>query len=153
MAVRIAFSHVPVSTQALGLVLVLVTTLSACAGPEPILASNKRVLLYGREKAAEEIDACRGSASRAGLRHGNYGSGNAATGATLGVIAGAAVGASTGLVGGPTGVAIGAGAGAAIGGALGLLGGAYKPVEPDPQFMAFMERCLREKGYEVSGWQ
>lgn len=153
MAVRVASTLTSVSIRVLGLVLLLVTSLTACAGPEPILASNKRLLLYGREKAADEIETCRGSASRAGLRAGNSGSGNVATGATLGVIAGAAVGASAGLVGGPTGVAIGAGTGAAIGGALGLLGGAYKPVEPDPQFMAFMERCLREQGYEVTGWQ
>ena len=126
---------------------------AACAGPDPILRSNNRLLLYGREAAEQEIEACREKTSRAGLPHGTSRSGNAATGGTLGVIVGAAVGASTGLVGGPTGVAIGAGAGVVIGGVLGFIAGTYKPLSPDPAFTASMERCLKEKGYEVSGWE
>jgi hypothetical protein len=125
----------------------------ACAGPEPILRSNDRLLLYGKELAAQEIEACRAKAERTGLQHGTNRSGNAAGGATVGAIGGAAVGASAGLVGGATGVGIGAGAGAVVGGLLGMIAGAYKPLNPDPQFTAFVERCLREKGYDVSGWQ
>ena len=126
---------------------------AACAGPDPILRSNNRLLLYGRDAAEQEIEACREKTSRAGVPHGTSRSSNAATGGTLGVVAGAAVGASTGLVGGPTGVAIGAAAGAAIGGVLGFIAGTYKPLNPDPAFTASMERCLKEKGYEVSGWE
>jgi hypothetical protein len=127
--------------------------MSACAGPEPILRSNNRLLLYGKDAAEREVDACREKSQRAGIQDGTNRSGNAMAGGTIGVVGGAAVGAATGLVGGPTGVAIGAGAGAVIGGLLGLIGGAYKPLQPDLRFTASMERCLKEKGYEVTGWQ
>ncbi len=69
------------------------------------------------------------------------------------IVGGAAVGASAGLVGGPTGIAIGAAAGGAVGAVLGLLGGTYKPLQPQQDYAAFVERCLKEKGYETDGWQ
>ncbi|WP_447601636.1 hypothetical protein [Nitrospira sp. Nam80] len=145
------FLQQPISLVAVALI--FFTGVAACAGPEPILRSNNRLLLYGKDAAEREVDACREKSQRAGLKDGTDRSGNAAAGGTIGLVGGAAVGAATGLVGGPTGVAIGAGAGAVIGGLLGLIGGAYKPLQPDARFTASMERCLKEKGYEVSGWQ
>lgn len=133
--------------------LLLVVNLMACAGPEPILRSNSQLLFYGKEMGQETVAACETKAERAGLRHGTNRSKNAAGGTIIGIIGGAAVGASTGLVGGPAGVAIGAGAGAALGGIIGFAAGTYKPLEPDRGYREFVERCLKEKGYEVSGWQ
>ncbi len=127
--------------------------LLACAGPEPVLKSNERLLLYGKEQAEREIAACQLKAEAAGLRHGTNRSGNAASGAVIGLIGGAAVGASSGIVGGPTGIAIGAAAGGAVGSVLGFLAGSYKPLDPQPDYTAFVERCLKEKGYETTGWQ
>jgi hypothetical protein len=118
-----------------------------------MLKSNKQLVLYGKDMAEQEVNLCQQKAERAGLHHGTNRSGNAGAGAVLGVIGGAAVGASSGLVGGPTGVAIGAAAGGAVGGILGLIAGAYKPVAPQQDYTAFVERCLKEKGYEVEGWQ
>ncbi len=133
--------------------LLLVVDLMACAGPEPILRSNSQLLFYGKEMGQETVATCEAKAERAGLQHGTNRSKNAAGGTIIGVVGGAAVGASTGLVGGPTGVAIGAAAGAALGGIIGFAAGTYKPLEPDRGYMGFVERCLKEKGYEVSGWQ
>jgi hypothetical protein len=133
--------------------LLLVVSLIACAGPEPILRSNSQLLFYGKEMGQETVAACEAKAERAGLQHGTSRSKNAAGGTIIGVVGGAAVGASTGLVGGPTGVAIGAAAGAALGGIIGFAAGTYKPLEPDRGYMESVERCLKEKGYEVSGWQ
>jgi hypothetical protein len=135
------------------LVLLAITNLLACAAPEPVLRSNMHLQLYGKEAAEREAAICRVKAERAGLQHGTNRSGNAGAGVALGVVGGAAVGASTGLIGGPTGIAIGAAAGGAVGGVLGLLAGIYKPLEPQPEYAAFVERCLREKGYETDGWQ
>ena len=135
------------------LVSVSLISLVACAGPEPILKSNTRVQLYGKDQAEREVALCAEKAERAGLQHGTNWSGNAGAGATLGVIGGAVVGASTGLIGGPAGVAIGAAAGGAVGGVLGFLAGTYKPLQPQPDYAAFVERCLKEKGYEPIGWQ
>lgn len=141
------------SSSAVLTILFIVSSLVACAGPEPILRSSSQLQLYGKETAEREAAMCGVKAERAGLQHGANRSGNAGAGFVLGVVGGAAVGASTGLVGGPTGVAIGAAAGGAVGGLLGVLAGAYKSLEPRQEYAAFVERCLKEKGYETAGWQ
>ncbi len=135
---------------------VLVAALFAlvgCAGPEPILNANQRLLLQGKDQAERDVDLCRYKAEQAGLRHGTNRSSNAAAGAVIGLLGGAGVGASSGLVGGPAGVAMGAAAGGVVGGVLGFLAGTYKPVDPQQDYMQFIERCLKERGYEISGWQ
>jgi hypothetical protein len=128
--------------------------LPACAGPEPVLRANAKVQLQGREASKLEVVDCQQKAEAAGLQPGAAGrAGNMAAGASLGVIGGAAVGASTGLIGGATGAAIGAAAGGGLGLIIGLLGGAYKPLEPDPPYADAVVHCLIEKGYDVTGWQ
>ncbi|SLM45411.1 conserved hypothetical protein [Nitrospira sp. ND1] len=116
------------------LIFLVTIGLVACAGPEPILKSNTRVQLYGKDQAARDAAVCGEKAERAGLQHGTNRSGNAGAGATLGIVGGAAVGAS-------------------VGGVLGFLAGTYKPLQPQPDYAAFVERCLKEKGYETTGWQ
>lgn len=134
-------------------VLLLASLMTACLAPEPILRSNKKLQLYGREAAQEEINTCREKVEQAGLTPGVHQSGNAATGAVLGVTLGGAVGASAGVIGGLTGVAIGAAAGAGLGLVVGLVGGTFKPVVPDPPYADAVAKCLKEKGYEVSSWE
>ncbi|MGZ8405520.1 MAG: hypothetical protein ACXW38_07625, partial [Nitrospira sp.] len=80
-------------------------------------------------------------------------SANAATGALLGLTLGGAVGASAGVVGGLPGVTIGAAAGSGIGLVVGLLGGTFKPLDPDPPYADAVTSCLKDKGYEVRGWE
>jgi outer membrane lipoprotein SlyB len=132
----------------------LVLCLAACAGPEPILRSNAKFQLQGRKAAKLEVIMCQQKAETAGLKPdtGNR-SGNVVAGAGLGLISGAAVGASSGIIGGLPGVTIGAAVGGALGVIIGSVGGAYKPLEPDPPYADAVVRCLIEKGYEVSGWQ
>ena len=134
---------------------VMVFSLLSCAGvPEPILRSNAKVQLQGRELSKLDVAACQQKAEAAGLQPGTGSrSGNMAAGAGLGLVAGAAVGASTGLIGGATGVAIGAAAGAGLGLLIGVVGGAYKPLEPDEPYANVVLKCLFEKGYEVTGWE
>jgi len=132
----------------------LILCLAACAGPEPMLRSNAKFQLQGREAAKLDVAVCQKKADAAGLKPGaGNRSGNVATGAGLGLIAGAAVGASSGLIGGLPGVTIGAAVGGALGVIVGSFGGAYKPLEPDPPYADAVVRCLIEKGYDVSGWQ
>jgi len=133
---------------------VTVLSLVGCAGPEPLLRSNAKFQLQGREAAKLDVAVCQQKADAAGLKPGaGSRSGNVATGAGLGLIAGAAVGASSGLIGGVPGVTIGAAVGGALGVIVGSFGGAYKPLEPDPPYADAVVRCLIEKGYDVSGWQ
>jgi outer membrane lipoprotein SlyB len=132
----------------------LVLVLFACSGPEPMLRSNAKLRLQGREASRLEVAACQQKAEAAGLKPGSDSrSGNMAAGAGLGLVAGAAVGASSGAIGGLTGVTIGAAAGGGIGLIIGLVGGAYKPLEPDPPYADAVVRCLIEKGYDVEGWE
>lgn len=133
---------------------VSVLSVVACAGPEPMLRSNAKFQLQGREAAKLEVAACQQKAEAAGLKPGTGSrSGNVAAGAGLGLISGAAVGASSGLIGGVPGVTIGAAVGGVLGVIIGSVGGAYRPLEPDPPYADAVVRCLIEKGYDVSGWQ
>ena len=119
-----------------------------------MLRSNAKLQLQGREAAKLEVAACQQKAEAAGLRPGTGNrSGNVATGATLGLVSGAAVGAASGLIGGAAGVAIGAAVGGTLGVIIGSVGGAYRPLDPDPPYGDAVVRCLIEKGYDVSGWQ
>ena len=132
----------------------LILCLAACAGPEPMLRSNAKFQLQGREAAKMDVAACQQKADAAGLKPGTGSrSGNVAAGAGLGLISGAAVGASSGLIGGLPGVTIGAAVGGALGVIIGSVGGAYRPLDPDPAYADAVVRCLIEKGYDVTGWQ
>jgi phage tail tape-measure protein len=132
----------------------LILSLAACAGPEPMLRSNAKFQLQGREAAKVDVAACQQKAEAAGLKPGTGSrSGNVAAGAGLGLISGAAVGASAGLIGGVAGVTIGAAAGGALGVIIGSVGGAYRPLDPDPPYGDSVVRCLLDKGYDVTGWQ
>jgi outer membrane lipoprotein SlyB len=133
---------------------VTVLSLVACAGPEPMLRSNAKFQLQGREATKLDVATCQHKAEAAGLKPGTGNrSGNVAAGAGLGLISGAAVGASSGLIGGVPGVTIGAAVGGALGVIIGSVGGAYRPLDPDPPYADAVVRCLIEKGYDVSGWQ
>jgi H+/Cl- antiporter ClcA len=134
--------------------IIMCLSLIACAGPEPMLRSNAKFQLQGRESANLDVAACQQKIEAAGLKPGTGNrSGNVAAGALLGLISGAAVGASSGLIGGVPGVTIGAAVGGALGAIIGSVGGAYKPLDPDPPYADAVVRCLIEKGYEVTGWQ
>jgi len=132
----------------------VILCLVACAGPEPMLRSNAKFQLQGREAAQLDVAVCQHKVEAAGLKPGTGNrSGNVAAGAGLGLISGVAVGASSGLIGGVTGVVIGTAVGGALGVIIGSVGGAYRPLEPDPPYADAVVGCLIEKGYDVSGWQ
>ena len=119
-----------------------------------MLRSNAKLQLQGREAAKLDVAACQRKIEAAGLKPGTGNrSGNVAAGAGLGLISGAAVGASSGLIGGVPGVTIGAAVGGVLGVIIGSVGGAYRPLDPDPPYADAVVRCLIEKGYDVSGWQ
>ena len=133
-------------------VLVVLALGTACAHSQsPVLYPNAKLKEAGRAQADAEISACRSLAddyvSSGGATAKEVGKDTAAGGA-----GGAAVGAVAGAVSGH-----GAGAGAAIGAATGATAGAvhgvFKSAGPSPVYKNFVDRCLRERGYEVIGWQ
>ena len=71
---------------------------------------------------------------------------------------GAGVGAASGAVGGAIFGAVGRGSmiGAASGAVWGFLMGLFRASgssQPNQAYSNFVNRCLQEKGYEVTGWQ
>jgi hypothetical protein len=133
--------------------LILLLTVTACTGPQPILRSNKQLHMHGKQVAQQEIDACRRKVEGTGLQPGDHRSVNVSTGAVLGLTLGGAMGASAGVVGGLPGIAIGAVAGSGLGLILGAAGGRFKPLEPESSYADAVTGCLKEKGYEVTGWE
>lgn len=134
-------------------VCVLLGSLMACSTPQPILRSNKQLHFYGKETAQQEIKVCQRKVETMGLQAGDQRSANMGSGAILGVTLGGAMGASAGVWAGLAGVAIGAAAGSAIGLIVGVAGGHFKPLEPSSEYADAITKCLKEKGYEVSGWE
>jgi OmpA family protein len=109
----------------------------------------------GKEVAAQDIEACRQLAEAAGAEEGSGKAGRVATGTAVG----AGVGAAAGAVGGAISGSVGRGSmiGAATGAVWGLLTGLFHtvvgPSKPNQAYTNFVNRCLQEKGYEVTGWQ
>jgi outer membrane lipoprotein SlyB len=122
---------------------------SACAEKRPVLYPNAHLKQVGNETAQRDIDECLRYAKDSGAE-GNQGA-DIAKSTARGAATGGAVGTATGAVLGNLGR--GAAAGAAGGAAGGLVHGALKSDEPDPVFRNFVNRCLKEKGYDPIGWR
>lgn len=137
-------------TAGIGIVLL---GLSACANHQPILYPNTYYQSVGSAVADRDIRECRQLAESAGARQGSGSTGNTARRTVVGAGAGAASGAVGGAIAGSAGR--GAMVGAASGATYGLLSGVFGSgtSRPAPAYMNFVNRCLRERGYEVTGWQ
>lgn len=134
---------------------VAVLMLSACSSARPVLYPNAHLEKIGKEAAEHDIEACRQLAESAGAEEGGGGKGGRVATNTA---VGAGVGAASGAVGGAIfgGVGQGSMIGAASGAVWGLLTGLFHaagPSQPNQAYTDFVNRCLQEKGYEVTGWQ
>lgn len=100
--------------------------------------------MVGKEKGKADIDLCMGEAEE-------YLESSEAKkilkGAGQGSFVGAAIGAVSGLITGD--VVEGLASGAAMGAAGGAAGAA---VSPDRLKQAYVNKCLKNKGYQVIGW-
>jgi hypothetical protein len=130
----------------------LLALLAGCAStPEttPVLYPNAHLQQVGRAAAERDIRECQQLAREHGVsetRDGQVGS-KAAGGAAVG-------GASGGAWGLIRGDALeSAMAGAAAGAAAGAVRGGMQSGEASPVFRNFVQKCLRDRGYEIIGWQ
>jgi outer membrane lipoprotein SlyB len=128
---------------------VIAAALAGCATQRPVLYPNAKYNQAGPEVAQRDIDDCIRLAEQHGVSPsgGEKVAGGGAGGAVVGGAAGAAGGAVRGNVG--QGAAVGAAAGAAAGAAR----GAIRSGEPGSVYKGFVQRCLRERGYDVIGWK
>ena len=128
--------------------------LTACSSAHPVLYPNARLQSVGKEVAEQDIEACKLAAEEAGAQAGGGKAGRVATNTAVG----AGIGAASGAVGGAISGAVGRGSmiGAASGAVWGLLTGLFHAAgssQPNQAYTNFVNRCLQEKGYEVTGWQ
>ena len=129
--------------------------LTACSTAQPILYPNAHMQSVGKEIAEKDIEACRESAESAGAEEGSGKAGRVATGTVVGGGVGAAAGAVGGAISGSVGRGsmIGAASGAVWGFLIGLYHAVAGPSQPNQAYTNFVNRCLQERGYEVTGWQ
>jgi len=136
----------------------IMLVLAGCSGARPVLYPNAHMQSVGKEGAEQDIEACKELAESAGAEESSGGGkmGRVATGTAVG----AGVGAASGAVGGAISGAVGRGSmiGAASGAVWGLLTGLFSVLvgpsnQPSQAYTNFVNRCLQEKGYEVTGWQ
>ncbi len=126
----------------------LLLLLCGCGAPKPVLYPNDHLKRVGDGQAQRDIATCEQLAAEyVQSDAGKEALKNTAGGAAGGAVVGGAVGAVTGRLG------RGIGVGAAAGAAAGLVRSASDAGKPSPVQRQFVERCLREKGYETIGWQ
>ena len=121
-----------------------------CA-PKPILYPNAHYKDVGQESADRDIEECTQMAKDAGATpsQGKTGqvAGNTAAGGAVGSAAGAVGGAVVGHPG------RGATVGAASGATAGFLRGLFRRSPPSNAYKQFVQRCLKERGYDPVGWE
>ena len=128
--------------------------LVACSTAHPVLYPNAHLQSVGKEAAGQDIEDCKKLAESAGAEEGSGKAGRVATG----TVVGGGVGAAAGAVGGAISGSVGRGSmiGAATGAVWGFLMGLFRASgssQPNQAYTNFVNRCLQEKGYEVTGWQ
>jgi hypothetical protein len=139
--------------------LVAVTLLAGCSTSKPILYPNAHLQDVGEAAAEQDIEFCQEAAETAGAEPDSGKAGETATrtatGAAMGSAAGAAGGAVAGAIRGNPGrgAMTGAAAGAAGGATHGLLRSMFSRRQPSQVYKQYVNRCLRERGYDVVGWK
>jgi hypothetical protein len=132
-------------------------TLACASPPQPVLYPNSTYEAVGREVAEVDVEECRVLAHEAGATDSHGGQAGELAKETAGSAgAGAAAGAAGGAIRGNagTGAAIGAATAAswsAVRGGFRWLFGRRRDASSLEK--RFIERCLRDRGYEVIGWK
>ena len=118
---------------------------------KPILYPNDHYRQVGEETAKSDIKACMTLAEEAGASSSKGKTAETATN----TVAGGAVGSAAGAVGGAIFGSAGSGAmvGAASGATAGFLRGLFSSSGPSGAFTNYVDRCLRERGYDPTGWE
>ena len=124
---------------------------AGCASPEPVLYPNAHLTKVGRAVADRDIAACRAMAESHGASAQDGAASKVAGNTAIGGGSGAAVGAAGGAVVGSAGR--GAAVGAATGATAGLLRGLFRSRKPSNIHLKFVNKCLRDRGYEPIGWK
>ena len=138
----------------LGKVLLMIglLALAGCAAAaRPVLYPNAHLNDVGQAQADADIAACRQLAASAGASGGAGQGEQAARSGVIGGAIGGATGAAGGAILGRPGT--GAAVGAATGATAGFMRSLFRRSEPSQAYRGFVDRCLRERGYDSVGWE
>ena len=136
--------------SALAFSALLVIAASGCASsPRPVLYPNAHYQTVGKATAEQDIAECMRLAEQSGVSDGK--AGQAARGTAGAAAVGGAAGAAAGAVRGDVGRT--AAAGAAAAGAARATRSLLNSAEPDSIYKSFVNKCLRDEGYEPLGWK
>lgn len=127
---------------------IAVLLLAGCANQRPVLYPDESGVRGGPQQADLAIDECMTKADASGL---DYSDGDVAGRTARGGVIGGAGGAAVGAIFGNAGK--GAAAGAAHGASQGFFRGLFARDRPAPIYRRFVNRCLRERGYDPIGWR
>jgi outer membrane lipoprotein SlyB len=138
-------------------VFAILALLPACASSSGRGWQNKRPQLYpnahyrevGPETAQYDVAQCMSQADYGAPQRDT--TKDAAVNTVGGAAGGAALGAIAGAISGNAGT--GAATGAAVGATAGVGKTIYDSRKPSESYQGYVEACLRERGYEVIGWQ
>lgn len=128
------------------------TTGSSSPSAKPVFYPNATLTKVGQDVAHQEAETCIALAKGAGLtaeENDNAVAHGAAKGAAVGGVAGA-VNALVHGRGVERTVESGA-AGAAVGGSAGAVAGAFHE-KPSGTYRHYVQHCLKDKGFDVIGW-
>jgi Glycine-zipper domain len=129
-----------------------VLAVAGCAAAaRPVLYPNAHLSAVGQAQADADIADCRRLAEAAGASGGSSQGEQAARGGVVGGAIGGATGAVGGAILGRPGT--GAAVGAATGATAGLMRSLFRRSEPSSAYRGFVDRCLRERGYDPVGWE
>lgn len=131
--------------------MLMVIAMVGCASNRPVLYPNEQFQQNGRQAADNAIDQCNALADETGISEINYQGKRTATNGAKGAVLGAVSGAIGGAISG--GVGIGTAIGAASGAAVGIISGLANSTDSSPTYRQFVNRCLRDRGYDVIGWE
>jgi hypothetical protein len=131
--------------------LIIILLIAGCAAPKLILSPDTHLQLVGKEAANRDIDECCEMAKDAGATS-SHGKGGQVADSTA---AEGAIGSATGAVGGAVVGHPGRGAmvGAAGGTTAGFLRGLLRRPPSSIAYKQFVQRCLKERGYDPVGWE
>lgn len=130
---------------------------AGCASQRPVLYPNAQLKRVGASAAERDVDECMRQADDYVRSGGESGRALESAGASAGT--GVAIGAAGGVAGGAvlgragTGAAAGAAGGAAAGATRAAVHEMFRKRGPSAVYKNFVNRCLREKGYDPIGWQ
>ncbi|HVG02077.1 MAG TPA: glycine zipper family protein [Nitrospira sp.] len=124
---------------------------AGCSSYKPILYQNEHYRQVGAEAAKADIKTCMDLAEEAGASPNKGRTAETATNTVVGGAVGSAAGAVGGAVFGNAGS--GAMVGAASGASAGFLRGLFTSSAPSGAFTQYVDRCLRDRGYEPTGWE